>query len=108
MTSSLDVTENLASESATSSNRVSLQSIKDNIDEIEYVNSVVCPHMTIALVKMLNGFVVVGKSAPADPANFNPELGKKFAYEDCIRQLWQLEGYALCSYLHDVRAEPRS
>jgi hypothetical protein len=42
-----------------------------------------------------NGFAVVGKSAPADPSNYDEELGKRFAKEDCIRQLWQLEGYLL-------------
>lgn len=51
--------------------------------------------MTICLVVMKTGFIIIGKSAPAAPENYNQELGRKFAYEDCIRQLWQLEGYAL-------------
>ena len=51
--------------------------------------------MTICILKMQNGYIMVGKSAPADPANFNAELGRKFAREDAIRQLWPLEGYAL-------------
>lgn len=51
--------------------------------------------MTICILVMKNGFVVVGKSAPASPANFNRALGQKLAYEDAIRQLWPLEGYAL-------------
>jgi len=44
---------------------------------------------------MENGYAVVGKSAPADAENFDEDLGKKFAKEDAIRQLWALEGYAL-------------
>ena len=28
-------------------------------------------------------------------ANFNAELGRKLAYEDAIRQLWPLMGFAL-------------
>jgi hypothetical protein len=51
--------------------------------------------MTVCVLVMQNGFIVIGKSAPADPANFNEELGRKFAREDAIRQLWPLEGYAL-------------
>ncbi len=51
--------------------------------------------LTICLLVMDNGFVVIGKSAPASPENFNAELGCKFAREDAIRQLWPLEGYAL-------------
>lgn len=51
--------------------------------------------LTVCIVVMKNGFTVIGKSAPASPENFNAELGKRFAYEDAIRQLWPLMGYAL-------------
>ncbi len=44
---------------------------------------------------MQNGFTVIGKSAPASPENFDAETGRLFAYEDAIKQLWPLEGYAL-------------
>jgi hypothetical protein len=46
-----------------------------------------------------NGFVLVGKSAPADPGNFNEELGRNFAKDDALRQMWPLEGYLLCEKL---------
>lgn len=51
--------------------------------------------LSICLLQMKNGFVVIGKSAPASAENFNLQLGRKFAYEDAIRQLWPLLGYAL-------------
>uniref|UniRef100_E6VGJ2 Uncharacterized protein n=1 Tax=Rhodopseudomonas palustris (strain DX-1) TaxID=652103 RepID=E6VGJ2_RHOPX len=51
--------------------------------------------LSICILVMRNGFVVIGKSAPASPANFNAELGRKFAYEDAIRQLWPLMGFSL-------------
>lgn len=51
--------------------------------------------LSICILVMQNGFTIIGKSAPASAANFNAELGKKLAYEDAIRQLWPLEGYAL-------------
>lgn len=51
--------------------------------------------LSICLVVMKNGFTVIGKSAPASPANFNAELGRKLAYEDCVRQIWPLMGFAL-------------
>lgn len=51
--------------------------------------------LSICLLIMRNGFIVIGKSAPASADNFNSALGKKLAYEDAIRQLWPLEGYAL-------------
>jgi hypothetical protein len=51
--------------------------------------------LSICILVMRNGFTVIGKSAPASPENFNAEFGKKLAYEDCIRQLWPLMGFAL-------------
>ncbi|YBV97543.1 Gp49 family protein [Phyllobacteriaceae bacterium JZ32] len=76
-------------------NRVSLESMVEKIMRLDYLNPECLPSMTICVMQMKNGFVVIGKSAPADPENFNEELGRKFAYEDCVRQLWPLEGYAL-------------
>ena len=51
--------------------------------------------LSVCVLVMQNGFTLIGKSAPASPENFNAELGAKLAYEDAIRQLWPLEGYAL-------------
>jgi Phage protein (N4 Gp49/phage Sf6 gene 66) family len=56
--------------------------------------------LTICVLVMSNGFSVVGKSAPASPANFNAQLGRDLAYEDAVRQLWPLEGYLLREALH--------
>jgi Phage protein (N4 Gp49/phage Sf6 gene 66) family len=76
-------------------NRVSLDSMLAKVFDEEYIRPESIEHMTICILVMENGFAVVGKSAPADAENFDEELGKKFAKEDCIRQLWALEGYAL-------------
>jgi hypothetical protein len=51
--------------------------------------------LSICILVMKNGFTVIGKSAPASPENFNRDLGRKFAYEDAVRQLWPLMGFAL-------------
>lgn len=51
--------------------------------------------LTICLVVMKNGYMVIGKTAPADPLNYDAEIGRKFSREDAIRQLWPLMGYAL-------------
>lgn len=51
--------------------------------------------LTICILVMQNGFTVIGKSAPASPENFDAAKGRLFAYEDAIKQLWPLEGYAL-------------
>jgi hypothetical protein len=51
--------------------------------------------LTICLLVMTNGFTVIGKAAPASPENFNRDLGRKYAYEDAVRQIWPLMGFAL-------------
>lgn len=51
--------------------------------------------LTICLIVLRNGFTIIGKSAPASPENFDYELGAKLAYEDAVRQIWPLMGYAL-------------
>lgn len=103
--SSLQITDELSAAVQKTPNRVSLQSIEDKI-VAEYVFTAdsalkdapihdSLKILTICILVMKNGFVLIGKSAPADAENFNAELGKKFAREDAIRQLWPLEGYAL-------------
>lgn len=58
--------------------------------------------LTICLVVTRNGFTLIGKSAPASAENFDAELGRKLAYEDAVRQLWPLMGYALRERLAQV------
>lgn len=98
---SLEVTDAESKAVQKTPNRVSLESIKAKIASVEYMHPAELPTMTIAVVVMSNGYAIVGKAAPADPENFNPELGRKFAYEDAVRQIWPLEGYALRERLAD-------
>ena len=81
--------------------RVSLNSIIEKIEHVDYINPPRHPHLTLAIITLANGFVVIGKSAPADPKNYDKALGEKFAYKDAIRQVWPLEGYLLREKLSD-------
>lgn len=99
--------------------RVSLGSMEDKISGVYYFTGqhavqAAYPHaaqyshialevLTICLLVIENGFILVGKSAPASAANFNAELGAKLAYEDAIRQLWPLEGYLLRTKLTEAK-----
>lgn len=112
-TGSLEATEKAAADVQKTPNRVSLASMEAKISQEHFVipGEVIPGYarsdnpeiakldplntMTLCILVMENGFTLIGKSAPADPGNFNAELGKKFAREDAIRQLWPLEGYAL-------------
>lgn len=87
--------------------RVTLADITNNIAATHYLNaSEAVSHLgqpankaldalTVCLLVTKSGFTIVGKSAPADPANFDKALGEKLAYEDCVRQLWPLMGFSL-------------
>ena len=83
-------------------NRVALDEMEAKIASVEFYNPANIPHMTVAIVVMKNGYAVIGKSAPADPDNYDDALGKRFAREDALRQLWPLEGYALRERMMDV------
>lgn len=61
--------------------------------------------LSLCVCVMRNGFIVIGKSAPASPDNFDADLGRQLAYEDAIRQLWPLMGYALRDRLADTRPQ---
>lgn len=56
--------------------------------------------LSICILVMRNGFTIIGKAAPASPANFDRALGIKLAYEDAVRQVWPLMGFALRDRLH--------
>lgn len=73
--------------------RVTEESIKSKIMDVSYTAGPRC--LTICIITMMNGFMVLGKSAPADARNFDAEVGKRYAYEDAFKQLWQFEGYLL-------------
>ena len=92
METSLEVSERESAAVAVAP-RVTLESMEAKI--VSETFTVVDGILTLCTVKMVNGFYVVGESAPASPENFNAELGRKFARENAIRQLWKLEGYAL-------------
>lgn len=94
--SSLEITDLQSKQVQKTPNRVSLDQIEGSIEAIEYIYPGCKPELTIAVIKFNNGYVQTGQSAPADPDNFNKELGRKYAYEDAIRKVWPLFGFALC------------
>lgn len=51
--------------------------------------------LTFCVIILKNGFTVTGESACASPENFDPEIGRKIAYENAYNKIWLLEGYLL-------------
>lgn len=72
--------------------RVTEESIKARIKDVKYEYR---EQLTICIIIMVNGFMVVGVSAPASPANYDQKVGDRYAYDNAFKQLWQLEGYLL-------------
>jgi len=103
--SSAAMTDDAAKAVQKTPHRVTLDSLLQRIEKEEYLHPSVIEHMTICILLTDNGFAFVGKSAPADPGNFNEELGRKFAKEDAVRQMWGYEGYLLAEKLSTPRKE---
>ncbi|MGN7869560.1 Gp49 family protein [Paracoccus sp. 22332] len=74
---------------------VTLEQIEGKIVREDYIQELNGGTLTICVLTLANGFDVVGTSGCADPAKFNAELGRKYAREDAIKQVWPLEGYLL-------------
>ena len=58
--------------------------------------------VTICIIILQSGFKVEGVSACVDPANYDQELGQKYAYENAYEKLWQLEGYYLKEQMRET------
>ncbi|HTD72098.1 MAG TPA: Gp49 family protein [Steroidobacteraceae bacterium] len=80
--------------------RVTLADLEAQIVAEEYIHPSFAPHMTVGMFKLRNGYVLVGKSAPADPKNFDEGYGRKLVRDDAIRQLWPIMGYMLREKKH--------
>ncbi len=82
-------------------NRVPLEYLRKRIVSEEYWHPTDAPYFTVCCLFVDNGYILIGKSAPADPENFDEELGKRFAREDAERQFWPILGFVLREQLHN-------
>lgn len=81
-------------------NQITLDGIKSKITGECYI---VLPdgRTTVCMLSLKNGYTIKGMSACVDASNFNIDTGRSVAYEDAVRQIWQLEGYLLAEKLHN-------
>jgi len=75
--------------------RVTEESIKSKIASVDYHFVGEGNTGTICIITMKNGFLTTGFSKSADPRNHDEEVGKRYAYDNAFKPLWQLEGYML-------------
>ena len=78
--------------------KVTLDGIKAKIKGETYL---VLPdgRTTICQLTMENGYTINGYSACVDPAEFSRDLGRQYAFQDAVRQIWPLEGYLLAEVM---------
>jgi hypothetical protein len=74
--------------------KVTEESIKAKIRSVEF-HYVDGGMGTICVITMQNGWIQTGFSKSADPRNHDEEVGKRYAYDNAFKPLWQLEGYLL-------------
>lgn len=79
--------------------RVTEESIRAKIQSVSFKT---VEGGTLCIIKLFNGWVSTGFSAPVSPENFDPDIGSKYAYEQAFKPLWQLEGYLLRQKLYEA------
>ena len=77
--------------------RVTEEAIRSKIAAVEYLTH---DTTTICFITMRNGWRSMGTSTPASAENYDAEIGRRYAYDQAFRPLWQLEGYLLRETLH--------
>jgi len=82
--------------------RLTPDRINDCIIE-KYYHIIPNSTMTICVLTLQNGFQVIGHSAAASKENFDKDLGKKIAFDNAKKQIWQLEGYLLKQKLFEEK-----
>lgn len=77
-------------------NKVTKEQIKELIDKSEKViYHRIFGKQCVVIVKLPNGFTIVGESACVDPTNYVDIVGYDLAMERIESKLWELEGYKL-------------
>ena len=66
----------------------------------------------IVLLKLRNGFEVIGHSGVIIPENYNHEIGVRIARQRAVDKVWELEGYRFQQSIYlqkiDAKINPTS
>lgn len=85
--------------------KVTLEQIESKIKGETYL---VLPdgRTTLCILNLENGYTIKGLSACVDPAEFDLALGRQYARQDAVNQIWPLEGYLLAEKMYWDNARP--
>ena len=67
-------------------------------DVLDLIHSLL-NQLTLCILVLNNGYTVVGKSACVDSALYDPDIGRRIARQDAVRQVWPLLGFRLADQL---------
>lgn len=97
--SNAEAIEEMAQKLECTAPRVSMDSIKARIVEVDYETvRIAGQKLMYCGIRMDNGFVVVGSPATCvDEDNWRDEIGQKVSYDNTFSDIWKLEGYRLKS-----------
>lgn len=78
--------------------KVTIEQIESKIKDESYL---VLPdgRTTLCILNLQNGYSIKGLATCIDDLEFDLKLGRKYAREDAVRQVWPLEGYLLAETL---------
>jgi len=82
-------------------NYVTDQKVSEAIKSVDFFNN---GKTTVAIVELKNGFNIVGQASCVDKSNFNEDLGKKYAMEDAVKKVYELEAYLLQEKLYKLQS----
>lgn len=87
-------------------NKITPEFLQSEIINVEYHR--LTGTMTHCAITVKNGFVFTGESSCVDAANYNKELGEKYAYEAAIDGMWMPYGFMLKEKLHEFKTKGRN
>lgn len=60
-------------------------------------------NITIVILRLKNGFEVIGQSSCIDSNNFDKEIGAGIARKNAVDKVWEIEGYLLKQRMYEAQ-----
>lgn len=84
-------------------NKITKEFLESEIQEVKYTQ--MGDRLTHCLIITKSGFLFSGESVVVDAANFNKELGEKYAYDQAFNSMWQPYGFWLHQKLNKNKSQ---
>lgn len=84
-------------------NSVTKESLEDLVAKSNVEYAVFGNKLTVAVITLPTNFKVTGEASCVDSNNFDKELGEKYALENAVEKLWELEGYLLANDIYRAK-----